>query len=378
MVKPWRLHLANSAIQHIDIIGGKPVLMAVWTRDGKVAYYDLEKGDAHGTAAFILPEKKEDVWAFATGLKDPKGRRLAFARVGGTSFWALAGGGMIEYYGGTAVDLHKAADEPPQTMTFDVKPSAIAVNPETQLVAALDMKGALLLGQPGGSIKTMKPGLSPQIDLPLSAAVARSGKRIVVSDGARLIVIDSGKVSIRRDLHYVCGMLALSPDGKTLVVFDSDSGVLRVYDPDGLVVTHQRFVVDLLSSAEELQLIGFAELPPVSAALSALAVDNDGRIAFAVSGQVSVASVKELTPTANPPASGKAAPAKKETSATSGKSGAKSQAKGAGSAQKSGAAARSVPAPAVTKSPESEKPAAGAKPDKPDAAEVKTPDTDAK
>jgi hypothetical protein len=96
-------------------------------------------------------------------------------------------------------------------------------------------------------------------------------------------------------------MLALSPDGSRLMTFDSDSGVLRAYLPESLTLTHQRFVSDLLSAAEELQLTGFADLPPTSAALSALAVSDQGHFAFAVSGQVCASPVQALTPTGGPP-----------------------------------------------------------------------------
>ena len=143
------------------------------------------------------------------------------------------------------------------------------------------------------------------VDLPLSVAIAHGGKRIVVSDGNRLIVIDSGKVSSRRDLHYACGLIALSPDGEQLLSFDTDSGVLRAYVPDALRLTHQRFVIDLLSSAEERQLIGFAELPPVSAALNALTIDDAGRFVFAVFGQICAASIRHLSATEGAPTGGK-------------------------------------------------------------------------
>lgn len=308
MEKPWRLHLANSAIQFLDIISGDPSIVAVWTRDGHVSFYDLERGSSHGTAEYTLPESPEQWPVLLASLKDPKGRSLPFARIGGLSLWPLVDGQSISYYGRSKISLDPGKGVPPLEITFDVQPSALAVDPVTQLVAALDSTGALLLGRPGGTIKTLRPGLAPVDDLPLSVAVSRSGKRIVVCDGNRLIIIDSGKVSARRDLHYACGPIAMAPDGERILTFDSDSGVLRAYVTDALRLTHQRFVVDLLSSAGELQLMGFAELPPVSAALNALAFSDTGDFVFAVSGQVCAASLNHLSSTDVVPSGGKTLP----------------------------------------------------------------------
>jgi hypothetical protein len=301
MDKPWRLHLANSAILHLDVIAGDPPLLAIWARDGKVSFCDLERGAAHGTASYMPPEQHENLRLFAASLKDTKDRQLSYARISGRSFWPLPDGSLLEYAGGAKVELHDAnAGGVPVTLRFDVTPRALAVDPKTLLIAAVDSKGALLLGKIGGTVKTLKPGLAPSDDLPISIVVARGGKRIIVSDGAHLIVIDSGKVIAKRDLHYVCGLLALSPSGEYLMTFDSDSGVLRAYQPDGLVLSHQRFVSDLLSAADELQLTGFAELPPSSAAVSALTIDDQGRFAFAVFGQICGSPLSAMTSTGAP------------------------------------------------------------------------------
>jgi hypothetical protein len=311
MDKPWRLHLANSAILHLDVIAGDPPLLAVWARDGKVSFCDLERGAAHGAAAYLPPEQHDNLNAFVASLKDSKDRPLMYARVAGRSFWPLPDGRLLEYAGSSKVELHEGkAGAIPTTLRFDITPRALDVDPKTLLVAAVDSKGALLLGKLGGTVKTLKPGLTPSDDMPVSIAVARGGKRIVVSDGAHLVVIDSGKVTAKRDLHYVCGLIALSPNGENLLTFDSDSGVLRAYQPDGLVVSHQRFVSDLLSAADELQLTVFAELPPSSAAVSALTIDDHGRFAFAVFGQICGSPLASMTSTGAPVSGVSSAPAK--------------------------------------------------------------------
>jgi hypothetical protein len=55
-----------------------------------------------------------------------------------------------------------------------------------------------------------------------------------------------------------------------------------------------------LSAADELQLTGFAELPPSSAAVSALTVDDQGRFAFAVFGQICGSPLTSMTSTGAP------------------------------------------------------------------------------
>ncbi|GIK29626.1 MAG: hypothetical protein J5J04_01460 [Anaerolineae bacterium] len=300
MTKPWRVHLANSAIVHVDLVPGNPELVAAWALDGVAAVYDLERGNAYGAATFTLPAGHAERWAYLQAFKLPHVARWSHACNLPVHVWSSAKHAVI-YTGDATFTLCAGPDDRPKTLTFDVVPDAFAVDAAAQIVVALDSKGALLIGKIGGVIKTLKPGLQPTHDLRLLLQMSPRTHRLVASDGTRLVVIDGGKVSSRRDLHYACSSLALSPDGTRLMTYDADSGVLRMYDPDGLKLTHQRFAIDVLSASDERQLVGFAELPPVNAALSALALDDNGRFAFAVFGQVCGAHISHLTATETPP-----------------------------------------------------------------------------
>lgn len=300
MANPWRVHLANSAIVHVDLVPGNPQLVVAWAQDGMAAIYDIEHGNPYGTATFELPTGHAERWTYLQAFKLPHVARWSHACKPPVHVWSAAKHAIV-YAGDATFLLYTGADERPATLTFDVEPDAFAVDPAAQIVAVLDSKGTLLIGKVGGAIKTIKLGLQPADDLHLLLQISPRTHRLVASDGARLVVLDAGKVSSRRDLHYACSSLALSPDGARLMTYDADSGVLRMYDPDGLKLTHQRFAIDVLSASDERQLIGFAELPPVNAALSALALDDNGRFAFAVFGQVCGAHLSHLTPTDAPP-----------------------------------------------------------------------------
>ncbi|MBK9121999.1 MAG: hypothetical protein IPM16_02610 [Chloroflexi bacterium] len=296
MTKPWRVHLANSAIVHVDLVPGNPELVVAWAQDGMAAVYDLERGNVYGTANFALPDGHAERWTYLQGFRLPHVARWSHACKPPVHVWSI-GKHAIIHTGDASFMLYTGPDERPKTLTFDIEPDAFAVDAAAQIVAVLDSKGALLIGKIGGAIKTIKPGLQPADDLHLLLQMSPRTHRLVASDGTRLVVMDGGKVSSRRDLHYACSSLALSPDGTRLMTYDADSGVLRMYDPDGLKLTHQRFAIDVLSASDERQLVGFAELPPVNAALSALGLDDNGRFAFAVFGQVCGAHISHLTPT---------------------------------------------------------------------------------
>jgi hypothetical protein len=95
-----------------------------------------------------------------------------------------------------------------------------------------------------------------------------------------------------RDLGYTVRLIACSPDGQTLATCDMDIGLIRVYRGPTLHLTHQRFAIDLISEATQVQLL--AELPPAFVAPGALKVDNSGRLALSMSGVVCVSDLSYM------------------------------------------------------------------------------------
>jgi len=297
METPWRLHLTNSSVIQLDIVHGKQAILAAWANDGSASYYALETGSALGKTRFVLPKTTDyadEQWTtFLPTLKGPKGAPLPRIRADSGQVWTADGGLTAVMYMGGASLTHLTAGGISKTYGYDVAPTILAVDPQTYTAAALDVKGALLIAKPDGGVKTVKLGLEPQIDLPLSVKIARGAARIAVSDGLRLMVTDgAGKRLALRELAYACSLIALSQDGARVLTYDSDSGVLRSYQAEDLTMTHQRFVSDLMTTARQVQLM--ADVPPARAALSALTCDGEGHIAFAVMGQVCGAVLDHL------------------------------------------------------------------------------------
>jgi hypothetical protein len=135
--------------------------------------------------------------------------------------------------------------------------------------------------------------LSLQDDLQPEVAVSHGGTAIFVTDGQQIVLFDAGgRTRKRLELHYTLGALACSPDGKLVAASDLESGVVRIYHGSDLLATHQRFAVDLLADARRAQRgSGTAGL---GAALGALALNNKGVLAFALSGMVCVTNLARL------------------------------------------------------------------------------------
>lgn len=298
METPWRLQLTSYAVVQLDILSGKHGILAAWSHDGSVSYYALENGSRLGEGQFVQPKTtqyNDEQWkAFLPTLKGPQGMALPRIRTDQGQIWTADGGATaVMYVSGPKLLYIKASDGSFKTYGYDVTPAALAVDPKTYTAVALDFDGVLMIARPNGSVKTLKMGLEAQIDLALSVKISRGGERIALSDGMRLVVADGGgKQMALRELSYACSLVALSQDGSRVLTYDSDSGVVRSYRSDDLVMTHQRFVSDLMISASTVQLLD--DLPSSRAALSALTCDGEGHVAFAVMGHVCAASLEHL------------------------------------------------------------------------------------
>ncbi|MGB1287378.1 MAG: hypothetical protein ACPG7F_12645, partial [Aggregatilineales bacterium] len=130
-------------------------------------------------------------------------------------------------------------------------------------------------------------------DTRASIAVSRGGGTIFATDGRTLVVVDSGgHVLKRKTMHYSIGQLTCSPGGGMLAVSDSQTGVIRLYHAETLQLTHQKFAIDLMAQASQVQLI--ADLPHTGTAVSQLIAYNRGILAFAMSGVVCVSHVSDM------------------------------------------------------------------------------------
>lgn len=288
----WRLHLTNQAIQSLDILDGEPRILAVWSRRNRVAYYDLQSGAPLGEMSFEVPvveDRQDETWrTFLNVLTAPNDAYLPVISSPSISVLTTDDGRMHLYYtGDSTLSLETDGTETPLEVDDGVMFRAVALDRFLGLSAAVDTEGKLHVYQQHIRVGAFDLGLVIDDDLRLSIAISRGGGAIFVTDGRRIVLTDSsGRVRKRIETHYFIGEMTCSPDGKLLITSDMDTGVLRVYGGTQLQPLHQRFAIDLIAEATQLQLI--ADLPPMMVALSALTIDNQKNIAFAMSGVICV------------------------------------------------------------------------------------------
>jgi hypothetical protein len=298
MDTPWRLHLTNRTIQYLDILPGEPALLAVWPRRDRVMYYDLDTGAVHGETQISIPDVTDrsslDWQNFISGLTAPNGAAMTLIRMP-NAVLRLTLDRSVRLYRDGAVDLYvqvgsdeKRLDEGGVEAFLDVD-----LDVSEGIISAMDERGCLHLFRRQERIGTHDLDLNVQPDLRPLVATACDGKTTFVTDRQSLLSVDlTGRVLKRIETQYVVGRMACSPCGKWLMTTDMDTGVIRIYHGATLRQTHQRFAIDLLAEARQLQLI--ADLPPLMVALSAMTISEAGIIAFAISGVICVTSVEQM------------------------------------------------------------------------------------
>lgn len=295
----WRLHLTNQAVQRLDILEGDPALLAAWSRRDRVAYYDLETGTPRGEVSLDFPaetDRSSEAWtAFAAELKAPNDAYLPVVRGPRFTVYITDDGRMRLYDDGdAALSLAEAGeDEIKLDMDGASGIAALALDRFLGLSAALDRDGKLHLFQQHIRVGAFDLDMKLEPDLRPALAISRGGGAIYVTEGRHIILTDSsGSVRKRIAAHYFVRQMTCSPDGRYLITGDMETGVIRVYDGAELIPTHQRFAIDLLAEATQIQLL--ADLPPPSVALSALTINNKGQLAFSLAGVICVADLSQM------------------------------------------------------------------------------------
>lgn len=291
----WRLHLTNQAIQRLDLLDGQPPLLAAWSRRDRVAYYDLETGAPFGEttlSAAPAQTRQDPIWqVFLSALKAPNEAALPLVRTPLADVFTTEDGRIHLYHTpGSRLFLETEGKEISLETDNAQRFPALVLDRFLGLCAALDEKAHLHVYQQHMRVGVFDLGLSAGEDRRYTLAISRGGGAIYASDGRVIVLTNStGQVIRRISTYYLVGEMACSPDGHYLVASDMDTGVLRVYKGGDLSLIHQRFAIDLIAQATQLQLI--ADLPPVKAALSALTIDNDGNLAFAMSGVICMTNI---------------------------------------------------------------------------------------
>ncbi len=291
----WRVHLTNQAIQRLDILPGKPTLLAAWTQRDRATYFELESGIEVGEHQHKAVSRQSDKWAeFVASLIAPNGAHLPVIRTAAATIYTTEDGRARLFHSGAAdltleVDGVDAALEVKSANDFP----ALAFDRLLGVIAALDEKGRLHLYQQHIRVGMFDLKIKTSDEYLPGLAISEGGAAIFVSSGREIVLTDaSGKPKKQLSTHYFVARMACSRDGKVLATSDNESGVIRLYDGRDLTPTHQRHAVDLLHAAQQIQLI--ADFPPANAAPGALAVSNDGQLAFTISGVVCMAGLKQM------------------------------------------------------------------------------------
>jgi hypothetical protein len=291
----WRIHLTNQAIQQLDILPGKVSLLAAWTQRDRASYFDLENGVEMGEHQHKAVARQSEKWPeFVASLVAPNGTPLPVIRTAQFTLFTSDDGRLRLYrFAGNELLLEMEGQEVKIELATKSDLVTLGLDRFMGVIAALDRKGKLHLYQQHIRVGTFDLKLTPNDEPLFSLAIASGGAAIFVSDGSELVLTDTaGQVKKRQKVHYFVGRIACSPNGKLLATSDPETGVIRVYSGTDLIPTHQRYAMDLLQDAPQLQLI--ADLPPFNAAPGTLVIDDKGRLAFSISGVICVTELKHL------------------------------------------------------------------------------------
>jgi hypothetical protein len=288
----WRIHLANQAIRTLHILPAKHAVLAAWTRPNHVEYFDLDTGAILGENTLPLPphvEPSTTQWQeYVQGLVGFGNSYLPALHFSDRSLF-LTDDGKTRLYWDRGAELVLDQGGIQNLLPVDNIPHFLAIEFDRQLgtVAAITVTGEVALYQQDILLGTWDVGLSPSAERRVGLAIARSGQAVFATDGRTLVSLNqNGYVKKHLEAHYDIGMIACSPNGQVLATTDNESGVIRLYRGDDLQLTHQKFAIDLVAHAQQLQLL--AEMPPVMTAVTSMALYNAGIVTFAMAGVICV------------------------------------------------------------------------------------------
>lgn len=288
----WRLHLTDRIVRRLDILPGKPNLLAAWTNSDRVYFMELQNGGKLTERTLEPPKTRATaMWdVFVKGLHAPNGVFLPLVRTPHTTVYQLPQGKKRLY----RADAEATLEIDGVTTRLDTGDHVFtALGLDDALVAGLDHKGGLHYYRGAMHTASFDSGLRLTDELQPHLAVIEGGRGVFVSDGEQIALFDGDGRLVRRIFAgYTLGALACSPDGAYLATGDLDSNMVRVYDGRALTPTHQRFAVELLADAKKTQTISSALA--ANTAVGTLALTNKGVIVFAMSGMVCATNLTRM------------------------------------------------------------------------------------
>ncbi|MBN1965456.1 MAG: hypothetical protein JW910_12475 [Anaerolineae bacterium] len=294
----WRLHLSNEPVVGVQLIPGEPPQVAVWDGQHNVHGYARDTAVPLGKVELAHQRAPEDLndlaWReFVESLRAPGGGVLPTVNLNRLTLYYSRDGRMRLYHyqhGGLILEVdgrHIALDR-----EQDGRFLAAALDRALGLVGAVNDEGKLFIFQQHMRVGAFELGLALGVDTRLSLYAPDASGTLVVGNGRRVIITDSaGRVQHELDAHYAIGPMAVAPSGQIIALADVDDNVIRLYD-GRLRATHQRYAIDLVADARQVQLL--ASLPGRKVALTALDVADDGTLVFALGGVVCVTSREQL------------------------------------------------------------------------------------
>lgn len=299
----WRLLLSERPIRRLDFLTGKPALVAAWTNvseagahsRARVAFLDLSSGakiDERTLDAAAFDNRDVNAWkSLLVTLTAPNKDALPYVRTSqGVLLSAPDGVLRVLASGDSELVFFRHGTETRFSLTRPLV--ALDFDRVGGVIAALDRSGRLYLYRGETALGAFDTPLKVQDDLDPVIALPEAGTTVALTDGRQICILDlNGKVLRSLDLHYPLGTLAASPDGKQFVTTDLESHVLRIYNAE-LVLTHQRFAIDLLADAKRAQLLGGAGTS--GSAVGAVALTSKGVLAFALGGALCVTNTGRM------------------------------------------------------------------------------------
>jgi hypothetical protein len=296
----WRIHLTNQAIRELHTLSGKPSLLAIWIQANRVEFYDLETGALHGHRQIDAPPDgdylSEEWQTYLASLIDIKGRSYLPTVTTPHATIYTTDDGKLHLFRESYNTLKLMTEGKVSELDTSHAESFISLDLDRALgiVVALDTKGRLSIYQQSIFIGDFDIGLMVDELVGATVIISNGGGTIFATDGRQIVMTDaSGDVLRRLNVHYNIRQIACSSGGGMIVTSDNEAGLIRVYSGSDLTPTHQRFAVDLIAEAQQVQLM--ADLPPLSVAISALTAGNRGAIGFAMSGVICMTNVNNLT-----------------------------------------------------------------------------------
>src|SRR5688500_1283380 len=103
LLMTWRVHLTNQAIQHLHILAGQPTVLAVWIKQTRVHFYDMDSGrliDARMLPLAPNKSRSSDEWQeFTAKLTGPDyAYFLPLVRLTGTDIHVTDDGKLHLYH----------------------------------------------------------------------------------------------------------------------------------------------------------------------------------------------------------------------------------------------------------------------------------------